>query len=208
MARLRWGEDAPSDVSAARARLLDAAETCIDRFGLAKTTVEDIAGEANVSRATIYRYFANRDDLVLGVLLRDLDRAIEHPLDTFLDGATTPAQLGEAIVASAAYLLALIRSTPRLQLLLRTEGRGVSDAIAGASVALFRENGEDLRPYLEQARERGLLRPGLDLDEAAEWILRCILSLLTVEGPVVRDEAAERRLLATFLVPALVAPGA
>ena len=75
MSQLRWGDAVPSDTAAARERLVDAAETCIDRFGLAKTTVEDVAREAAVSRATIYRYFANRDELVLAVLLRDLERS-------------------------------------------------------------------------------------------------------------------------------------
>ena len=55
MTRLRWGDQVPADVDAARERLIDAAEACIDRVGLAKTTVEDIAAAAKVSRATIYR---------------------------------------------------------------------------------------------------------------------------------------------------------
>src|SRR3954454_22546681 len=50
VSKLRWGNEVPADVNAARERLLDAAETCIDRFGLAKTTVEDIAAAAKVSR--------------------------------------------------------------------------------------------------------------------------------------------------------------
>ena len=74
MTELRWGDQVPAGVEAARQRLLDAAEACIDRYGLAKTTVEDIATEAKVSRATIYRYFDNRDELVLAVVLRSLDR--------------------------------------------------------------------------------------------------------------------------------------
>ena len=38
-------------------RIRDAALVCIGRFGLAKTTVDDIAREAGCSRATLYRYF-------------------------------------------------------------------------------------------------------------------------------------------------------
>ena len=40
-----------------RGRIRDAALVCIGRFGLAKTTVDDIAREAGCSRATLYRYF-------------------------------------------------------------------------------------------------------------------------------------------------------
>jgi AcrR family transcriptional regulator len=37
--------------------ILDAAKSCCERWGLAKVTIEDIANEAGVSRATLYPYF-------------------------------------------------------------------------------------------------------------------------------------------------------
>ena len=43
-----------SDSGAPDERLLDAAASCYARFGLAKTTAEDVAREAGVSRATLY----------------------------------------------------------------------------------------------------------------------------------------------------------
>lgn len=198
------GSGEQSGSNSTRQRIIDAAEACLDRQGLGKTTVEDVAAAAQVSRATVYRHFAHRDDLMLQVLLRDLDRSLERPLDDFLEGVRTPEALAQAIVDSAGYLLATIRTTPRLQLLLRTEGRGVADTIRGSSAALIRESADDLRPYFEAAQERGLLRPGLDLDDAAEWILRAILSLLTVDGLRPRGPAEEQAFLHQFLVPALV----
>lgn len=204
MARLRWGEQAPSGAAEARERLVDAAEACIDRLGLAKTTLEDVAAEANVSRATIYRYFGGRDELVLGVLLRELERTPEEQLEVSVGRATTVDELAELVVGSAEQLLQRIRTNPKLQLLLRTEGGGVSATISGASQALFRGYAADLRPHLELLQERGLLRDDVSTDELAEWNLRVILSLLTVEGPTVRTEDEERRFLRAFLVPSLV----
>ena len=46
---------APNDPDTARDRLLDAAEACFERSGISNTTVEDIAKQASVSRATVYR---------------------------------------------------------------------------------------------------------------------------------------------------------
>jgi hypothetical protein len=75
--------------------------------------------------------------------------------------------------------------------------------VAGRSEALFTLTSEFLRPYFEAARSSGQLRARIDLDEAAEWILRSIMSLLTVRGPRSRAAAEQRRFLLTFVVPAL-----
>lgn len=206
MTRLRWGNDAPEDSTAARERLIDAAERCIDRYGLSKTTLEDVATEAHVSRATIYRYFHNRDELVLEVLLRELDRQFDTSLADFVRGADTPERAGRAIVDAAMYLLDSIRQSAKLQLFLSREGGSVTATISGASQAFFSAIVDDLRPYLDSAQKAGILRADIDLCEAGEWIVRTILSLLTVDGPANRSQADERRFLAMFLVPALV-PG-
>jgi AcrR family transcriptional regulator len=203
MTRLRWGDQAPGDTTAARTRLLDAAEACIDQFGLAKTTLEDVARRAEVSRATVYRYFSNRDELMLEVLLRDLERSREHELDEFFEEATDPDAFGAALVDAAVYLLSAIRSSPKLQLLLQREGPGFTSTISGASEALFRQWIRDVAPYLAHAQTEGLLRNDLDAAETAEWVLRVILSLLTIDGPRHHTPEEERRLMTTFVIPAL-----
>jgi AcrR family transcriptional regulator len=204
MTKLRWGDEVPADVDAARQRLLDAAETCIDRFGLAKTTVEDIAAAANVSRATIYRYFDNRDELMLAVVLRSLDRSQDAHLDDWFATAETPDEFGTALVNAMVDLLDRLRHDPRLSVLLNRESGGVSATISGASQALFGIVIDDWRPRMASAQRDGLLRADLDVDELSEWVLRSVLSLLTVEGPRHHSADDERRLLATFLAPALL----
>src|ERR1700690_1877077 len=52
-----------------RDRLLAATYRCVSRFGLGKTTIEDVAKESGLSRATIYRQFpGGRDELLLGTV--------------------------------------------------------------------------------------------------------------------------------------------
>src|SRR6476660_8543910 len=41
-----------------RTRLLQATLSCVERWGLEKTSLEDVARQAGLSRATVYRYFA------------------------------------------------------------------------------------------------------------------------------------------------------
>ncbi len=49
-----------------------------------------------------------------------------------------------------------------------------------------------------------MLRADLDAAETAEWILRIILSLLTIEAPVHHSPDEERRLMTSYVIPALL----
>lgn len=200
MARLRWGEEAPTDTDAARERLIDAAEMCFHKYGVMKTTVEDVAAIAKVSRATVYRYFAGRDELILGVLLREGARFLDR-LGSRIDAAQN---IEDAVLLGVLYTLKAIRADENLALLFAPEVAGVTTSIAGASEALFTLTADFLLPYFEAAQVAGTLRPTIDLDDAAEWTLRTILSLVTVDGPRKRTEPQLREFLQSFLLPALI----
>src|SRR5207237_771201 len=51
-------------------RVIDAALRCIARWGVSKTTLDDVAREASCSRATIYRQFPGGKDALLGAIAR------------------------------------------------------------------------------------------------------------------------------------------
>lgn len=56
---------------AATDSILDAALVEFDRHGFRKVALDDVARRAGVSRTTIYRRFANRDELVSAVMDRE-----------------------------------------------------------------------------------------------------------------------------------------
>lgn len=56
---------------AATEAILDAALVEFDQHGIRKVALDDVARRAGVSRTTIYRRFANRDDLVAAVMDRE-----------------------------------------------------------------------------------------------------------------------------------------
>ena len=61
-------------VSQTERRILDAAKTCCERWGFAKVTIEDIALESGVSRATLYRLFPGGKDVLFHALrVRELE---------------------------------------------------------------------------------------------------------------------------------------
>ena len=72
----------------------------------------------------------------------------------------------------------------------------------GTSVALFELVTEFLRPIFAAHWEQ--VRPGVSVDEASEWVLRAILSLLTVRGPRNRSRDGLHTFLQRFLLPAIV----
>jgi AcrR family transcriptional regulator len=50
-----------------RRAILDAALACFSRFGYAKTSLDDIARRANLSRPLLYRKFRNKEDIFSAV---------------------------------------------------------------------------------------------------------------------------------------------
>lgn len=185
----------------ARDRLVDAAEACFTRFGVAKTTLEDIATEAGVSRATVYRYFeGGRDEIILGVVLRE-GREFLASLSRRVQREQT---LEDAIVEGVMYTVAAVRKNDHLALLFAPEVAGHTTSIAGASAALFELTQDFLRPIFEQAGTSGQLRDGIYSEDAAEFVLRMILSLLSVAGPRKRSQAKEREFLRRYCAGAIV----
>ena len=60
-------------------------------------------------------------------------------------------------------------------------------------------------PYLEAAQARGEVRAELDVAQASEWVLRIVISLVSVAGDTmdITDPAEVRAFLRTFLVAGL-----
>lgn len=201
MTRESWRSDAPASIGGARDRLVDAAERCFAKFGVAKTTLEDVAGEAGVSRATVYRYFeGGRDEIILGVVLREA-RSFLEGLQRRLQREST---LADSIVEGVLYTVASVRKNDHLALLFAPEVAGETTAIAGASTALFEITTDFLRPIFEQARVDDQMRPGVEAEDAAEFVLRMILSMLSVSGPRVRSAAKEREFVLRFVAGAIL----
>jgi AcrR family transcriptional regulator len=66
---------------AARDRLTEAALTLFDESGYEQTTVDDITGRAGLSRATFFRYYRSKED----VIFPDHDRLLEQVKDRLLN---------------------------------------------------------------------------------------------------------------------------
>lgn len=56
--------------------ILEAAVVVFVRYGVKRTTMNDIAGEAGIARQTLYNVYANKDEVLRGVIRLMMDQAL------------------------------------------------------------------------------------------------------------------------------------
>ncbi len=58
--------------------IVDAAQELFDRYGFAKTTLEDIAKAVGIGKATLYSDFTNKEEILMAVVQRNQAKALEQ----------------------------------------------------------------------------------------------------------------------------------
>lgn len=184
-----------------RDRIVAAAAACFMRYGVAKTTVEDIAAAAGLSRATVYRSFTGgRDELILSVVLRDLAGYLDHLAERLRREQTAEAAIVEGVLDSVAW----VREAPQVSPFLAPDSAGHAQAaVAGAAERVLELCCDYVRPYFDLAQRQGMLRQGIDVEGSMEFLFRIISSMAVM--PRTRDAEATRRFLRTYVVPVLAA---
>ena len=176
-------------------RAVAATLACIARHGVGKTTIDDVAREAGCSRASLYRYFGGKQELVADAVRAEADRV----LASIRAAADAEGTLEDALVAG-----------------LLTAGRELHEHPALEFVAAFEP--ERLLPHLTFAGgDRFLVRaavafaPALarfaiaDAERGAEWVARIGLTLWACpSGPVsLADPLGLRDYVRAFVLPAM-----
>lgn len=158
-----------------RDRLLEAAYRCVARRGLARTTIDDVAREAGMSRPTVYRYFPGGREALLrevvaweaGRFIGDLTRAVApHP--------DLASSLEELVMVAADRMA----GHEVLQKVLQTEPERLLPLLVLQTDRLIGL----VKPFLLLAMQRAPLRPGLDADAAADHLARMVLSVIASPG--------------------------
>lgn len=189
----------PQDSEAAQTHFIDAAEICFERYGVMKTTMEDIAKMAGVSRPTVYRHFADRDSLILAVVMRRARSLISKAQAVIRRHERFEDRLVEGLL----FLVKTGRQDPFVRILVSPEHLDMAQQILGATDAVVDLTQEMWGPILDEAAERGELAPGLDEREIARWITHVEL-ILVGRFDLATDDDEIRRMLRTFLVPAFL----
>ncbi|MFI0351376.1 TetR/AcrR family transcriptional regulator [Actinomadura sp. 9N407] len=192
----------PATTDTTRERIIDAAEECFARFGVAKTTVEDIAAAAKLSRATVYRSVTGgRDELILAVVVRDLSRF----LDRLAERLRTERSVSEAVVEGTLDAVTYVREQPAVAAFLVPEAAGhMQAAVAQGAEHVLAMCCDYVRPHFEQAQRLRMLRADIEVEGTVEFLFRIITSLIVMDRD--RDAAGLRRFLRTYVVPVVTGP--
>ena len=183
--------------------LLEAAERCFARNGVAKTSMSHVAAEAGVSRTTLYRRFSRIEELLQAVFVREFDR-FESRLRRRLRKVADPAErLVEIVVGTAENVpqsatIAKLIEWPRT----RAEAR----ALAVGRKALHERVEAMIDGPLDALASENLLREDLERTSIIEWIRRIVLSLAVQPQTRGRSTKARREWVAAFLLPSLCVP--
>jgi AcrR family transcriptional regulator len=182
-----WLAERRTEVAADR--ILDAAEQLFTRHDPGSVGMNEIAKAAGCSRATLYRYFENREALRIAYVARETHR-LSASIDDHIIDIKDPR---ERLVTGILTTLRLVRENPALSAWFATTSGPLgaelaeqSDVITALAAAFVTSLGDD-HPANVAGRGR--------------WLVRAITSLLIFPG---RDEADEQAMLTEFVAPVVV----
>lgn len=187
-----------TDPEDAKELLKRAAERCVDRHGIHKTTMEDIAREAGVSRPSVYRYFEDRDELLLAVMAERSGALIDRAHRFMRRQAT----FDDVIVEGLIYIADHGRRDAFTRRLVASEDSQESQRLLRSHNAAARFASEFWDPILDDAQAEGVLPLDLSREEIHFWLAQVGLMLMTILDGKVESTDRARRLLRAFVVPA------
>ncbi|MEU8637826.1 TetR/AcrR family transcriptional regulator [Amycolatopsis sp. NPDC048633] len=192
-----WQGNPPGTEDEARRRIVEAATACLDRAGLAKTSLSDVAAEAGVTRQTVYRYFPSLNDILRAVALAGVEEfagRMERHLASF--GSAT-----EVAVESVVFAVRTLPGEPHLGLLLQA-GEADFFTVGVISPLAFSYGARILRNVPVDWAAVGVTTDD-DLQGLAELLMRLFLSFLQYPSTPALTDDGIRALVRRWIGPAL-----
>jgi AcrR family transcriptional regulator len=187
------------DRSSTRVRLVDGALECLARQGITKTTVDDIARAAGLSRATAYRTFPRgKEGILAGVVETEVARLFSSLAVAMGEAGDLEDVLVAGMVASARWL----RGHEPLTYLLEHEPGAVLPYVTFDGFDRVMQVASDLAaPFFAR-----WLEPE-QASRAAEWGVRIVMAYTSDPSPhaELTDPADTRALVRTFVLPGILA---
>jgi len=167
------------DATDPRERVLAGTYECAARFGFGKTTIDDVARESGVSRATIYRLFpGGREQILRETVGWEMNHFFQRLADDVADAPDLVTRVERALVFARQALL----EHAVLQKVLASEPDVLLPLLTVEQHRVLGYIREYVGPLLAAERDAGRLVPGVDLDAAADHVARLLLSLIGSPG--------------------------
>jgi AcrR family transcriptional regulator len=182
--------------SAVEQRIIEAAKACCERWGFERVTVDDIAAEAEVSRATLYRLFPGGKDVLFEALRV---QELQDFFNRLLAAIGTTDSLEDLLVAAVSSAMRDMRADEHLAVMLATApGETLGEMTVSGMPRIIRTASTFLTPLVE---------PYLGRREAAQVVELCVR--LVISGFLAPSEHADfaepddvRRFVRKFILPA------
>jgi AcrR family transcriptional regulator len=180
-----------------RERILAAAERCIDRHGIRKTTMDDVASEVGLSRPSVYRYFADRDDLLIELNIRHARALIKRAHKSMSRQTGFTDQLVEGLL----YIADQCRRDPLTRYVIDPDGTNLGRRmIASGTSEMLRADLFD--PYLDAAVANNELPQGLPRTDTHLWLGNVAKTVMRGLEDGEADVKRYRSILHRFVAPA------
>lgn len=175
--------------------ILESAYACFRKHGMLKTTIVDIAKEANVSRSTIYEYFRDKGSIMEACA----ERASEQFYREMSRAMDRGSSLEEKLANAAVFVTQARRAIAAEEYF---DEDAVSLLLTKDAAVLLRECIDFFAPYLSAAKLTGEVRKDLDVGSASEWFARILFSLFSTASPVrdMDDPAVVAEFVSTHVV--------
>ena len=180
-------------------RIVDATVKCFERFGINKTSMEDIAKVAKVSRPTIYRYFPSRHHLAVEVLVREIRDHARLVATIFREQKYPPAAMVEGIILS----VSTAREHPYTQIVTSDAGSELLAKVPGSDEVMLDARSDQWRPTLTRWREKGYIRAEVGLEDLLLWITYYMHTSVGKGNFMAVNADRMRRRLETLLIPSV-----
>jgi AcrR family transcriptional regulator len=177
---------------------MDAVLVCVERSGLGNFALEEVARDAGLSRATIYRYFpAGRDDLIRQTVTREVVRF----WGDLADEVVAIPDLEGRLVAGVMAANRKVDGHVLLQRLLTAEPEQLLPTLFESETLVQAV----VRDYLAALLAGEQLQDGVDVVEAADYLGRMLVMHIGSRGRWdLADEGQVRRLVRTQFLAGIV----
>lgn len=190
---------ARTDDNSTQERILRAAYDCFEQYGIAKTTIENIASRAKVSRPTVYKYYPSKDAILDEISVRETWRVNSEVRRRLVRSDDFAEFLADTL------LLVIRLANENIYIRRMVESIEFQESVISPSSLMQQLQRTWWTNLFEQARARDEIAADLEIDEIIYWLARAqAMLMLQVASPQI-DDAEKRRFIRRFIVQPLLA---